>query len=193
MSHLVLRNVNFFSQKIESDRFVWYDPLLQNIKPNISEKIIQILCKLMVSEYFVVFVFQDLLNLLNIILLKSSSKIHNCDNLFVVFIDFGFSGVGVIDLRIAEHACKNDVDKNVFGSEVSALLVILKAFKQFIQRLIPLLFGHVHFTTTFLYDAHYSRVIDHSIQIHSLRVNPFHPLFIVDLVTHLNLECECLQ
>ena len=72
--------------------------MLQDIKSDVSQQVVEVLAHLRISEDLIVTVLQNLEDSLNVVLLECSPQSHNGDNLLVVFVDLGFSGVGVVDL-----------------------------------------------------------------------------------------------
>ena len=140
----------------------------------------------MVCENLVAGVLEEFLNCLDIVLLECLSQGHDSNDLFVVFVNLGFTSISVIDLRLAQHAGKNDVDQDVFSPDISTFLVKLKAFEELIESLFPLLLRHEHLATTLLDDTHDSWIVNDSVQAQCLGVNSLHPLLVFYLIAHLD-------
>lgn len=107
-----------------------------------------------------VFIAQDLLDCVDVILLVGFSQENNSLNLRVISVDFCLTSLGVVDFRTAQDTCQDHILEDSFGSGVSDLLIVLEAFEHFVESIVPFLLAHEYLPTGFFYNCHNSGVVN---------------------------------
>mmetsp|Transcript_45402 Transcript_45402/g.131449 ORF Transcript_45402/g.131449 Transcript_45402/m.131449 type:complete len:336 (-) Transcript_45402:518-1525(-) len=192
--HLFIWNIDLTGKELQADAAVWLDDILQHLKADVPQEVLQVGPDERIREDPVRRVRQQLVDGLNVVLLVCRAQTRHGTNLRVILVDLRLPGVERVDGRQSEHVREHDVlEHGLCPRGVPSLLVVLECLKKLVVCGFPLLLAHVHLPSALADDSDVSRVRDGRCEVDRLWVDLLHPQGVLGESARLDLQRVHLQ